>query len=206
MKSLKLFFPLACIFYLVQSHTTHKKNSQADDGLWSGEISFVQATFDTVHGTHYCGWENDTSWSEWRMEADIVNNKGTARSSTSHRLRGSGYDSCVNARGMIRDSCNGTGQDQTELDLGIDEGTKEYGFTVNIPPCTGMGIKISYRNGIAGTPMPSPCGQSDSQIFVDKQKMGTNRNILSGTIVYDTLQAPGSRFMQIWKWRLVRKK
>lgn len=206
MKKVKLILLLGFVFFLIQSHTGNKKLWTQADELWSGEISFVQATFDTINGTNACGWEKDTAWSEWRMEATIVNNKGTARSRTAHTLRGAGYNNCEKASGAIIDTCYGTGQDQTELDLGIDEGTKEYGFTVNIPPCTGMGLKISFRNGIADTPIPSPCGQSDSQISVDKQKLGTNRNVLSGTIVYDTLQAPGSRFVQIWKWRLVRKK
>src|SRR5690242_7522251 len=95
MKKYLLTTPLIIIFFWAQNTTKPIIYRSADDNLWSGKISFSQIIYDTVHGIHYCGWENDTSWSEWRMEASINNNKGIAKSSFNGWKHGNGYDSCM---------------------------------------------------------------------------------------------------------------
>lgn len=175
------------------------------DDLWTGNISFSQITYDTVHGVHYCGWENDTSWSNWSMEASIINNNGTAKSSFNSYKRGNGYDTCMAASGAIKDTAYATGQAATELELGIDKEAKEYGFTVDIPSCTGKHKRKTYKNGILDENSTEDTGEDQSQIRVDNQKLGSNPNILSGRIeLHDRKE--GHDFIQIWKWNLKKVK
>lgn len=188
----------------MQSNTKSKIFYPVPDSLWSGNISFSQIIYDTVLGTHYCGWNNDTSWSEWWMEANVINNKGTTKSSLNGWKRGGGYDTCMAAWGAIRDTTFANGNASAELELDVYQG--EYGFTIDIPSCTGQTISKRYRNFVLTNTIVDDAGEGESQIRVEGQKVAGNPNVLSGTIVYDTLQAPRSRFIQIWKWNLKKVK
>jgi hypothetical protein len=196
MKKYLFITALVIAFFLTQSNTKQD--------LWSGNITFSQIIFDTVLGTHYCGWENDTSWSEWRMEASIINDKGTAKSSSNGRKRGSGYDSCMLAHGAIRDTSYAFGTAPTELELDIDG--QEYGFTVDIPACSGKHISKRYRNFALDATIIDDVSQGESQIRVERQKVGSNPNVLSGMIELHDRHQKGADFVQIWKWNLKRSK
>jgi len=205
MKNYLYILILFGVFCLFQSNSRMGKNINTDSNdLWNGKISFSQIIFDTVYGTHYCGWNNDTSWSEWHMEASIINNKGTTKSSLNGWKRGGGYDTCMAALGAIRDTTFAVGNAFAELELDIYQG--EYGFTIDIPACSGKTISKRYRNFVLTDTIVDDVSEGDSQILVEKQKVGSNPNVLSGSIVYDTLQAPHSRFIQIWKWNLKKVK
>src|SRR6266496_2909746 len=117
---------LITVFFLAQSNTKPKILYSTYNDLWSGNISFSQITYDTVYGTHYCGWDNDTTWSEWRMEASVTNNKATTKSSLNGWRRGGGYDTCMAAWGAIRDTTFANGNLYAELELDIYQ--DEYGF------------------------------------------------------------------------------
>ncbi len=194
---------LIIVFFLTQSSMKQTLRSVNDD-LWRGNITFSQITYDTVQGTHYCGWNNDTSWNEWRMEANIINNKGSAKSNLYGWKRGSGYDTCMGAWGAIRDTTYAIGNATTELDLGIDG--QEYDFTVDIPACTGKNISKRYRNFKLEDTIVDDVSEGDSQIRVERQKVGTNPNILSGTIELHDRSRSGYQFVQIWKWHLTKTK
>ena len=189
---------------LTLSNTKPKNILSAHDDLWSGNITFSQIIYDTVHGTHYCGWENDTSWSEWRMEANIINNKGTAKSSSNGWKRGSGYDSCMVVYGAIRDTTYAIGSAPTELDLGIDG--QEFDFTIDIPACTGKHISKRYRNYALDATIVDDFSEGESQIRVERQKVGNNPNVLTGIIELHDRHQQGADFVQIWKWNLKRSK
>src|SRR5438552_2161900 len=126
-----LFVPVALIsisFYNIPG----KKNNVLFEDRWTGTIIFRQITYDTIYGTHTCGWQTDTSWSEWRMQANIRNNnEGIAISSLNGRSHGYAEDTCknVNGTGANKDTLYANGQSPTYLDIGIDYETKEYGFT-----------------------------------------------------------------------------
>jgi hypothetical protein len=203
MKKFLSAVPIVLIL-LFQNFSGKQKFILHSEELWTGTITFSQITYDTVRGTHYCGWDNDTSWSEWRMEANIINNKGSAKSNLFGWKRGSGYDTCMGAWGAIRDTTYAIGNATTELDLGIDG--KEYGFTVDIPACTGTKISKRYRNFKLEDTIVDDVSEGDSQIHVDRQKVGTNPNILSGTIELRDKSRPGYQFVQIWKWNLKKIK
>jgi len=204
MKKYLFVFSLIIVFFLTQSNTNQKIIAVANEDLWSGNINFSQITYDTVQGTHYCGWENDTSWSEWRMEAGIINNSGTAKSSSNSWKQGSGYDSCMKVYGAIRDTGYATGNAPTELELDIDG--QEYGFTVDIPACSGKHITKTYRNFVLDETIVEDAGQAESQIRVERQKIGSNPNVLSGIIELHDKHQKGADFVQIWKWNLKKVK
>jgi hypothetical protein len=188
---------------LIQSNTKPKILYSTYDDHWSGNISFSQIIYDTVHGTHYCGWDNDTSWSEWRMEASVINNSATTKSSLNGWRRGAGYDTCMAAWGAIKDTTFAEGNASAELELDIYQG--EYGFTVDIPSCAGKTISKRYRNFVLTNTIVDDTSEGDSQILVEKQKVGSNPNVLSGKIeLHDRQQ--GRDFIQIWKWNLKKVK
>jgi hypothetical protein len=202
MKRYLITITLIIVFFLSQSNTKQTLRT-ASDNLWSGNITFSQIIYDTVHGTHYCGWDNDTSWSEWRMEASVTNNKATTKSSLNGWRRGGGYDTCMAAWGAIRDTTFANGNSSAELDLDIYQ--NEYGFTVDIPSCTGKTISKRYRNFALTNTIEDEASEGDSQIQVERQKVGSNSNVLSGKIeLHDRQQ--GRDFVQIWKWNLKKVK
>ena len=194
---------LIIIFFLTQSNRK-EKDLRSIDALWSGKMTFLQITYDTIRGTHYCGWESDTLWSEWRMEASIINNKGTAKSSLNGWKHGKGYDTCMQAWGAIIDTTFATGTASTELDIGIDG--KEYGFTVDIPSCIGKTISKRYRNFQLTDTIVDDASEGDSQIRVEGQKIGKDPTTLSGIIELRDTSRAGYQFVQIWKWNLKKMK
>jgi hypothetical protein len=201
--------PVVLIVVLLQNFTGPKQtHSSTNEDMWTGNIIFRQITYDTVYGTHVCGWQTDTSWGEWRMQASIINNIGTAKSSSNGRRHGTSADTCVNVNGTgaIKDTIYASGQAPTELELSIDDEAKEYGFTVDIPACTGKKISDRYANGKFDQRIIDDMSEGDSQILVERYKLGKDRNTLSGRIEKHDHPQKGVEFVQIWEWNLKRAK
>ena len=199
--------PFILIILIMQEHTDSKTfRLSANEDMWSGNIIYRQITYDTVYGTYACGWQRDTSWGEWKMEANIVNNKGTAKSTSMGGRRGSAADSCDKTTGGIKITMNATGQAPTLLDLSIYDEAKEYGFTVDIPPCTGKKISNIYINGNLEQTIVDDFGEGDSQILIERYKLGKDRNILTGRIEKHEHPQKGVEHVQIWEWSLKKSK
>lgn len=209
MKRFLSMTPVIMVVIILQNFTRQGNNHfSANEELWTGNIIYRQITYDTVYGTHACGWQRDTSWGEWRMEATIINNSGTAKSSSNGRRRGSSADTCVNTSGTgaIKDTIYASGQAPTELMLSIDDDAKEYGFTVDIPTCTGKKISDRYANGAFDQRIIDDMSEGDSQILVERYKLGKDRNVLSGRIEKHEHPQKGVEHVQIWEWNLKRSK
>jgi hypothetical protein len=108
------------------------------------------------------------------------------------------------AHGAIRDTSYAFGTAPTELELDIDG--QEYGFTVDIPACSGKHISKRYRNFALDATIIDDVSQGESQIRVERQKVGSNPNVLSGMIELHDRHQKGADFVQIWKWNLKRSK
>jgi hypothetical protein len=200
--------PVIVIVMCIQNFSGIKNlESSTQEEMWTGNILYRQINYDTSYGTYACGWQADTSWGEWRMEARIINNIGTAKSSSNGRRHGIAVNTCeINRNGSIRDTIYATGQAPTELILSIDEETKEYGFTVDIPPCTGKKISDRYANGAFDQRIITEMSEGDSQIMVERYKLGKDRNILSGRIEKHEYPKKGIQHVLIWEWNLKRSK
>jgi len=208
MKKVLSLAPVIVILMIAEHFTGIKKiRSSTKEEMWTGSIIYRQINYDTVYGTYACGWQADTSWGEWRMEASIINNNGTAKSSSNGRRYGIAVNTCeVNRNGAIRDTIYANGQAATELMLSIDDETKEYGFTVDIPACTGKKISDRYTNGAFDQRIIDDMSEGDSQIMIERYKLGKDRNILSGRIEKHEYPQKGIQQILIWEWNLKRSK
>ena len=73
MKKFLATAPFLLIIMIMQKHTDSKTARLfANEDMWSGNIIYRQITYDTTSGTFACGWQADTNWGEWRMEANII--------------------------------------------------------------------------------------------------------------------------------------
>jgi hypothetical protein len=201
--------PVIFIVMIIQQLPGVKKvGLPSTEEMWSGNILYRQITYDTIYGTHACGWQADTSWGEWRMQASIINNKGTASSSSNGHRHGTAADTCINVNGTgaIIDTIYANGQAPTELVLSIDDDAKEYGFTVDIPACIGKKISDRYANGAFDQRIIDDMSEGDSQIMVERYKLGKDRNILTGRIEKHDHPQKGVEHVQIWEWNLKKTK
>lgn len=199
--------PFILIIMIMQEHTDSITfRLAANEDMWSGNIIYRQITYDTVYGTYACGWQRDTSWGEWRMEANIVNNKGTARSSSTGGRHGTSENTCDKTTGAIRVTMNASGQAPTQLDLSIDDEFKDYGFAVDIPTCTGKKISNIYLNGNSEEKIVDDFSEGESQILIERYKLGKDRNILIGRIEKNDFPQKGVRHVLIWEWNLKKTK
>jgi len=207
MKKYTSILSFSVMLLLALTAFKQKKNKFHSEDKWAGNILFRQIIYDTVYGTHVCGWQRDTSWSEWRMQAAIINNKGTTKSSSTGSRRGTSADTCVNVNGTgaIKDTFYANGQAPTELVLSIDEEGKEYDFTVDIPACTGKKISKRWSNGTLEI-INDDFSEGDSQILVERYKLGKDRNTLIGRIDKHDHPQKGVEWVQIWEWNLKKIK
>jgi hypothetical protein len=200
--------PVIVIFMSIENFTVISKiHSSIQEEMWTGKIIYRQINYDTSYGTYACGWQTDTSWGEWRMEASIINNMGIAKSSSHGRRHGISVNTCEgNRNGAIRDTIYAYGEAPTELMLSIDDETKEYGFTVDIPACTGKKISDTYLNDAFDQRIVTDMSEGDSQIMVESYKLGKDKNILSGRIEKHEYPQKGIEHILIWEWNLKRSK
>jgi hypothetical protein len=206
-KVLSLMPVIIILMSIENINSTKKTQSSTQEEMWTGNIIYRQINYDTSYGTHACGWQADTIWGEWRMEASVINNMGTAKSSSNGRRHGIAVNTCeVNRNGAIRDTFYATGQAPAELVLSIDDETKEYGFTVDIPACTGKKISDRYANGAFDQRIITDLSEGDSQIMIESYKLGKDRNILSGRIERHEYPQKGIEHVLIWEWNLKRSR
>ena len=208
MKKVLSLAPVIVIVMIVENFTGIRKvHSSTQEDIWTGKIIYTQINYDTSYGTYACGWQADTIWGEWRMEASIIKNQGTAKSSSNGRRHGIAVNTCeVNRNGAIIDTFYANGQAPTELVLSIDDDTKEYGFTVDIPACTGKKISDRYANGAFDQRIIDEMSEGDSQIMVERYKIGKDKNILSGRIEKHEYPQKGIHHVLIWEWNLKRSR
>jgi len=207
MKKILSATPIFLVMVIMQNSLgTKKVPLPTTEDMWSGNILYRQITYDTIYGTYACGWQADTNWGEWRMEANIIKNTGTAKSSSTGGKHGTSANTCENRTGAIKVSMNASGQAPTQLDLSIDDETKEYGFTVDIPVCTGRKISEIYLNGALEQRIVDDFGEGDSQILIERYKLSRDRNILIGRIEKHEHPQKGVEHVLIWEWNLKKVK
>lgn len=118
--------------------------------------------------------------STWKMEANLVNDTGTATHS---------YSFSYNEKDRKdAGSCSVVGK--TIMSGGYGEGTKFYGFWIGVPDCLGVSEK------------GHPLGMEATAIVVDGQT-GDNPNIMSGSKV-DKMENLGT--VWTWEWHFVRSR
>jgi hypothetical protein len=120
--------------------------------------------------------ENDRGKHVWKMEANLVNDTGTATHT---------YTFSENNDGL-KDAGSCSGSYKTTISGGYGEGTKLYGFWIPIPPCKGSSERGVWK------------GEDETSINVEGQT-GDNPNLMSGSIVEKT---EGS--IDTWEWNFTR--
>jgi hypothetical protein len=120
--------------------------------------------------------ENERGKHTWKMEANVVNDTGTATNT---------YSYTENIDGLTdKGSCSGSYT--TTMSGGYGEGTKLYGFWIPIPACKG-----SSERGVW-------TGEEETAINIENQT-GDNPNVMSGSIVE---KSEGK--VMTWEWNFVR--
>ena len=162
--------------FLSSSTRTLKKTNTKSESKWSGTVSYFEKK---------SGGEIDLS--DWRMEATITNDTGTAVHTYKFRNKLGDESYC---RAMAK----------TELDLGIDEDAGIYEISVPVPGCHGI---ATYHYG--GT---DSFGVTDETgIMINKQRLGTNHNVLSGRIRdIDGPDPAGCTTITTYEWNLRKTK
>jgi hypothetical protein len=120
--------------------------------------------------------ENERGKHLWKMEANLVNDTGTAMHT---------YTFSENIDGF-KDAGSCSGKYKTTISGGYGEDTKLYGFWIPIPQCKG-----SSERGVW-------TGEEETAINVENQT-GSNPNVMSGSIVE---KSEGK--VMTWEWNFVR--
>jgi hypothetical protein len=126
---------------------TKNLNAQAAP-KWTGFARFTSIT------------ENERGKHAWKMEANLVNDTGTATNT---------YNFSENIDGL-KDAGSCSGEYKTTMSGGYSEGTKFYGFWIPIPQCKGTSERGVWK------------GEEETAINVENQT-GDNPNVMSGSIV-----------------------
>jgi hypothetical protein len=146
-----------------------KKPTKAIKGKWSGKVSF----YETLTG--------GSVTYEWRMDAVITDDTGTVVHS---------YNS-LSKEGCTQD-CSTAGP--TELELGIDIDTKEYGIRVPVQGCSGISVCKGNSNKFALT--------DETAILIEGQPLKSEYSV-SGT-TSQTYSANGSTTITKYSWSLTK--
>lgn len=163
-------------------------------------LSIVIGSMQVQINTRFDGWNGTVSFlksekgpfitiSEWRIEGIFKNGTGPI-------LHNSNYKSKWNQDEIVS-KCVGEGDGRVEIS--IDEITKTYCIYVSgVPACTGLHLEKGVTSNFA-----IPGG--DTVILIDRQPLGTNPALLSGTVTlkegpYDN----GKTQTLTYKWNLVK--
>jgi hypothetical protein len=151
--------------------------------IFTVSLVFLATTLCAQSPTRWTGFARFTSVSEdergksvWKMEANIVNDTGTATHSMS-------FTSNIDG---LKDAGTCFGSYKTTMSGGYGEGTNLYEFWIPIPPCRGTSERGVWK------------GEEESAITVEALK-GDDPNRMSGSIV----EKNGST-TQTWEWNFVR--
>jgi len=161
---------IPCMF--MQSSFINKKTVQEDDSIWTGTVTFLEKQTG-----------KEIVISEWKMEAKIVNNKGTAIHSFHFKAQDGTISDCKN-------------EEETELSVGIDEEEKKYSIEVPMPGCYGKQTAGGTTSDFAKT--------DETAISINDQPL-KDPNVLSGTITERSgSEENGSLTTTTYTWHLVR--
>src|SRR5688572_17633440 len=158
--------------FLFLSSKQKRDTSNSGETKWSGTVSFIEKR--TGPGIII---------SEWRMDATITNDTGTATNKKKTET-------------IVGDKSECDGQDKSELDVGIDLEAKTYAISVSIPDCNGRTITAG------GSEYEFV---QDGAIFINDQRFGTNYNVLSGNLTLIDSFANGSKVVTTYTWNLRTK-
>ena len=186
----------------------NKKNHRVED-KWSGTVSLVIVRIDSGKAEDF---SHKADWYEknvWRMEADIINNSGMARSIIKGNRWGKSIDKLPPyVSSSATDTTFGRGEDSTELLLGIIKEDNEYGFSVDIPATLGFKIRHSIVDGVIQPIIREDLSEAETQILIERQQLGSNPDILTGKIIEkDTLPSDPGNIATITttrEWKLTR--
>ena len=120
--------------------------------------------------------ENESGKHIWKMEANIVNDTGTAIHT---------YSFTENVDGL-KDAGSCSGSYKTTMSGGYGEGTKLYGFWIPIPPCTGTSERGVWK------------GEEETAINIEGQT-GDDPNVMNGSIIE---KSEGK--VMTWEWNFAR--
>src|SRR6185503_8190822 len=170
MKKYKILWVLFIPFLFIQSSTINSIDLTGDDDIWTGTVTFLEKQ---------TGKEIVTS--EWKMEAKIVNNKGTAVHSFHFKSQDGSVTDCKN-------------EEETELSVGIDEEEKKYSIEVPMPGCYGKQTAGGTTSDFAKT--------DETAITINDQPL-KDPNVLSGTITERSGNEESGN-VTTYTWHLVR--
>ncbi len=135
---------------------------------WSGTVSFYEKK---------TGSEGLNS--EWRMFASVSNDTGTAVH----------YSYVTSIHGWSR--CRTT--EKTLLEVGIDEETKTYSISVNVPGCYGRQVIQGQESSYAVS--------DETAIVITNPRLPQNLNVLTGSTV-ETYTHEFGTTTTIYEWNL----
>ena len=146
------------------------------DDKWSGTVTFHEKKTGSTIARH-----------DWWMIAKITHNLGNA------------LDSAI-IENTDGDKWRCATGGKTELELDINENKNEYGITVPVPGCYGYSI-TKYGERLDGYGLTD-----ETAIVINKQRLGTNPDVLFGNLVLSDFSADGSRTVTTYTWDLKKSK
>ena len=164
------------ILALASGFTNKPGHITADS--WNGTVSFTQmetGPFIII--------------SESRIEGNFKNSAGPVLHTSNYKSKWDKYETVNN--------CTGTSEGRVEVN--IDEISKTYRIYVSgVADCSG----ISIENGVSEEYL-IPGG--DTVIYIDRQPLGTNPNLLAGTVtIKEGPYSKGKMQSMTYKWNLTR--
>jgi len=175
---LKMKFQITVLIFIVSIFglTGFKKQSWkkrvSSEDKWSGTVNFHEKKMGPTLVRH-----------DWWMTATLVGNSGEAMDTAYIENTDGDKWHCRTVA-------------KTELELGIDEEKGKYGITVAVPGCYGVSID---RYGVV---YPGYGLTDETAIVINDQRLGTNHNVLSGSIVLRDSFPDGSRAITTYTWNL----
>ena len=145
---------------------------------WSGTVTFIE----TDKGP-------DIIFSEWKMAGTFNNGLGTVVHTSKFHFK--------DGVGEIKRECSTTSESRVEIS--VDQSKQVYTIMVlGVKDCIGSGIEDGIKKEYS-----VPGG--DTAILIPDQRLGVNKNILSGTITRKTGPlAEGVIQTHNYKWNLVK--
>ncbi len=170
-----------CLLVFVAS-----SQNNSNENNWTGTITYV-STLRTHHAAPYSDfiYKMWNHFYEQRMEAKLINSKGTATFDVS--LIDTNYNREKEGSRIIEqwetEKGSAAGSADAQVSIFIDQSAKTYSIEVPIPAATGNKIKTIKCNGCGqpdAAPVTSSMGEDETSIMVESEKLGVNPNILTG--------------------------
>ncbi len=127
MKTYKIISLLFISLFSIQSNTIGQNNSEDDDGIWTGTVTFLEKQTG-----------KEIIISEWRMDAKISNNITAVIHSFTFKSTNGTTSDCKT-------------EDKGELEVDIDYETGKYSIKVPMPGCYGKTISNGSTSDFSKT-------------------------------------------------------